>query len=63
MQRDYWYSAGRSPTDLEDAEAVGRKTAERTLARLGARKISTRETPVIFQADMAVGLLRSLVEL
>ncbi len=61
MQRDYWYSAGRSATDLEDAEAVGRKTAERTLARLGARKISTRETPVIFQADMAVGLLRSLV--
>lgn len=61
MQRDYWYSSGRSATDLEDAEAVGRKAGERTLARLGSRKISTRETPVIFQADMAVGLLRSLV--
>ena len=61
MQRDYWYSSGRSATDLEDAEAVGRKAGERTLARLGARKISTREAPVIFQADMAVGLLRSLV--
>jgi PmbA protein len=61
MQRDYWYSSGRSAADLEDAEAVGRKAGERTLARLGARKISTRETPVIFQADMAVGLLRSLV--
>lgn len=61
MQRDYWYSSGRSATDLEDAESVGRKAGERTLARLGARKISTREAPVIFQADMAVGLLRSLV--
>jgi PmbA protein len=61
MQRDYWYSSGRSAADLEDAEAVGRKAGERTLARLGARKISTREAPVIFQADMAVGLLRSLV--
>lgn len=61
MQRDYWYSSGRSTTDLEDAEAVGRKAGERTLARLNARKISTREAPVIFQADMAVGLLRSLM--
>ncbi len=61
MQRDYWYSSGRSADDLEDAEVVGRKAGERTLARLGARKISTRETPVIFQAEMAVGLLRNLV--
>jgi PmbA protein len=61
MQRDYWYSSGRSADDLEDAEAVGQKAGERTLARLGARKISTREAPVIFQADMAVSLLRTLV--
>ncbi len=61
MQRDYWYSSGRAAADLEEAEVVGGKAGERTLARLGARKIGTREAPVIFQADMAVGLLRSLV--
>ena len=61
MQRDYWYSSGRSADDLENVEAVGQKAGERTLARLGARKISTREAPVIFQADVAVSLLRSLV--
>lgn len=61
MQRDYWYTSGRAATDLEAAEAVGLKAGERTLNRLGARKISTREAPVIFQADMAVGLLRNLI--
>lgn len=61
MQRDYWYSSGRAASDLEAAEAVGRKAGARTLARLGARKISTRQAPVIFQSDMAVGLLRSLM--
>lgn len=61
MQRDYWYTSGRASTDLEDAEAVGRKAGERTLARLGARKISTQVAPVIFQSEVAVGLLRNLI--
>ncbi len=61
MQRDYWYTSGRAPEDLEDAEEVGRMAGERTLARLGARKISTREAPILFQAEMAVSLMRSLI--
>lgn len=61
MQRDYWWTRGRAPEDLESAAEVGRKAAQRTLARLGARKLATRECPVLFQADMAIGLLRHLV--
>ncbi len=61
MQRDYWYTSGRAASDLQGADEVGRKAGERTLARLGARKIGTRQSPVIFQADMAVGLLRNLI--
>ncbi|MCP4994330.1 MAG: metalloprotease PmbA, partial [Gammaproteobacteria bacterium] len=61
MQRDYWYTSGRASNDLESAEAVGRKAGERTLARLGARKIGTREAPILFQAEMAISLLRSLI--
>jgi PmbA protein len=61
MQRDYWYTVGRSAEDLEAAETVGEKAAQRTLARLGARTLSTRESPVLFQADVAVGLLRNLI--
>jgi PmbA protein len=61
MQRDYWYTLSRIGTELETPEAVGQRAAERTLARLGARRISTREAPVLFQADVAVGLLRSFI--
>ena len=61
MQRDYWYSSARAAGDLQAAAEVGRTAAERTLARLGARRLSTREAPVIFQAEMATGLLRNLV--
>ncbi len=61
MQRDYWWTSGRAAEELEQPETVGRKSAERTLARLGARKLSTREAPVLFQADIASGLLRHLI--
>ena len=61
MQRDYWYTSARAPERLEDPEAVGRKAGERTLARLGARRLPTCEAPVIFQAEVASGLLRNLV--
>jgi PmbA protein len=60
MQRDYWWTSARAPADLEPAEAVGRRAAERTVARLNARRIGTCETPVLFRADVATGLLRSL---
>lgn len=60
MQRDYWYTSARSPEDMESAREVGRRAAERTLARLGSRQIETREAPVIFQAEMAISLLRGL---
>ena len=61
MQRDYWYTVARSASRLEAADDVGRQAGGRTLARLGARRLSTRRAPVIFQADVAVGLLRSFV--
>jgi PmbA protein len=61
MQRDYWYTLARAPEDLEDPEAVGRRAAERTLARLGARRMGTCTAPVLFRAEVAVSLLRSFV--
>ncbi|MFN9737217.1 MAG: PmbA/TldA family metallopeptidase, partial [Pseudomonadota bacterium] len=53
MQRDYWYSSARSAADLEDVESVGRRAAERTLRRLGARRLSTRECPVLVAPELA----------
>jgi PmbA protein len=61
MQRDYWYSARRSFDELEDAEEIGRTAARRTLRRMGARRVPTQTVPVVFEAEMAAGLLRHLV--
>lgn len=60
MQRDYWWTSARAATDLESARSVGERAAERTVSRLGARRLSTREAPVLFRAEVATGLLRSL---
>ena len=61
MQRDYWYSYGRDVRELEAPEAVGRKAAERTVARLGARRLSTRKAPVLFVPELARGILGSFL--
>lgn len=57
MQRDYWYSVARNPALLESALAVGEKAAQRTVARLDARSLSTRQCPVLFAPEMASGLI------
>jgi PmbA protein len=61
MQRDYWYSLSRLSEELESPEAVGRTAARRTISRLGPRRVATQQAPVLFQADVAVGLLRSFI--
>ncbi len=60
MQRDYWHSSHRKLQGLESAAAVGKKAAERTLRRLGARRVKTQEAPVVFDPDMAASLLRHI---
>jgi PmbA protein len=57
MQRDYWYSSSRDWRELEQAEAIGRESARRTIARLGPRRISTRRAPVLFVPEVARGLI------
>ena len=48
MERDYDYSAAVFAEDLEAATKIGKSAAERTLARLGARKPQTGSFPVIY---------------
>ena len=54
MQRDYWYTSGLSPDDLESPLQVGRRAAERTVARLDPRPIRTGEHPGLFAPAMAL---------
>ena len=61
MQRDYWFTVARDPADLEAAAGIGRTAGERAVARLGARRLTTRKVPVAFTPDMARGLFRHFV--
>lgn len=57
MQRDYWYSVARHAKELEAAIDVGKKAAERTRKRLGARSVPTQKCPVMFAAEVAGGFI------
>ena len=61
MQRDYWYTTARAAADMESPETVGRRAGERTVRRLDARKLKTRQVPVLFEASLAAGLISSFV--
>jgi PmbA protein len=49
------------PGKIADPRVLGRYAAQRTVARLGARKIATREAPVLFEAPLAAGLVGHFV--
>ena len=61
MQRDYWYDSRRAFGDLEPVEQTGRTAAERTVRRLGAKKVSTCKAPVMFSPQVARGLVGHFV--
>ncbi len=62
MQRDYWWSSALSLAKLESPEQVGRIAAERTVRKLGARKIKTQKVPVVFDPQTARALLDLLAD-
>ena len=57
MQRDYWYSVARTLGKLDSPEEVGRIAAERTLRRLGARRVKTQKAPIVFDRQTSGALL------
>lgn len=60
MQRDSWYAVQRTFARLDSPESVGQEAARRTVRRLGARKVTTRRAPVIFDQETAGSLLANL---
>lgn len=61
MERDYSYTSSRLASELWTPERVGQHAAERTLGRIDAQKLSTREAPIMFAADIATGLFGHLI--
>ena len=56
-QRDHWYTISRDASLLENGKLVGEKSAQRTLARLGARQIKTQQAKILFTPEMARSLI------
>lgn len=61
MQRDYYYTVSCDPQLMDAINKVAAQAAERTIKRLGAKRLTTRSTPVIFAAEEARGLLGHFV--
>ena len=61
MQRDGWYSSALSRDGLEAPAAIGRRAAERTLARMAPRSLATGEYPVLFASEVARSLIGHLL--
>ncbi len=62
MQRNYWFSNARTVTKLDDPEEIGRIAAQRTLRRLGARRVSTQKAPVVFSAEIAQSIIGNIFD-
>jgi PmbA protein len=56
-RNDSWYTAERALHRLEAPEDVGRKAAQRAVAKLGARKVGTTQVPVVWENTIARALL------
>ena len=61
MQTDYWNTVSRVPENLQSIDIISKKAVERTVSRLGAKKILTRRTPVIFNFSTAKTLIGSFL--
>lgn len=61
MERDYWYDSARVHSEMLSPAEIGRIAGERTVRRLGARKIETLKAPVLFPPEMARGLIGHFV--
>jgi PmbA protein len=62
MQRDYWFSVARTLKKLDSPEKVGRIAAERTLRRLGAKKVKTAKVPIVFDPMVSTSILEHIFE-
>lgn len=61
MERDYESWSVRRTLDRPSAETIGRTAGERTIARLGARKLETRKAAVLYDRRVSGGLIGALM--
>ena len=62
MERDYDFDSRTHVADLRDPAEIGRRAAERAVARHGARRPATGSYPVVFDERVAGSLIGHLVQ-
>jgi PmbA protein len=60
MERDYAHATAIHSGDLEPPRSVGQRAGERVVRRLGARKMPSARVSVVYDPEVAGGLLRHL---
>ncbi|RYF09471.1 MAG: TldD/PmbA family protein [Deltaproteobacteria bacterium] len=61
LQTEFWYDAQTHLEDLDPVEHVGHTAGHRAARMLGARPVATQVVPVIFEPQMAAGLLSGML--
>lgn len=61
MKSDYSFTVARAAEDLLSDKWVAEQTVNRAVSQLGSQRLSTREAPVIFAADLAGGLIGNFI--
>ena len=61
MERDYDFANSIYAADLRDPAEIGRSAGDRTIRRLGARKMATCRCPVVFDPRVARSFLSHLL--
>ena len=61
LQTELWYDTRTHLADLQSCVAVGQEAARRALRMLGAKPSKTQRVPVIFEPQMAAGLLAAML--
>lgn len=60
MQMDHDSASARHGTDLDRAEAIGKRAGERAVARLNPRKIKSQPVPIVYDPRVSNGLIGHL---
>jgi PmbA protein len=61
MQRDHDFSVARNSNELKTIDEIAKSAAKITTDRLGAKNLTTRSSPVIFNPESARTLLKTFI--
>jgi len=59
MERDYAQTSARHASDMETADAVGKRAGERTVKRLNPRQAKSQRAPVVYDPRVSASLVGS----